>query len=160
MKHTLTLVAALLLAPLAAWGGTAELKTERFRLSYGDDGRPASLRTLPTGEELLDLRARGAGFYLEGADHKITPLSHMSIGADGRLTLRSGDGKQTVVFGVRAADRYLALRIEKLDGIPAERGMSLHFELKSTSRVRVTELDYMTRVQNESNGVRVHWDDI
>ena len=38
--------------------------------------------------------------------------------------------------------------------------MSLHFELNADARLRVTELDYMTRVQNEPYGVRVHWDDL
>lgn len=152
--------AVIALAATSAWGGSTELKTERFRLVLGDDGRPASLRALPGDEEVLDARTHGAGFYLEGADRKRTALGDVAVGADGRLTARSADGKQSVIFGVRAADRYLALRIEKLDGIPADPGTSLHFELNADARVRLTELDYMTRVQNEPYGVRAHWDDL
>lgn len=157
----LLILTILLLESFAAWGGTAEMKTERFRLRFGDDGMPSSLRSLPSDEELLDVRSKhDVGFYLEAADHKRTPLSTVAVGGDGRLTVRSADGKQSVIFGVRTADRYLALRIEKLDAIPAERGTSLHFEMNGSGRMRVSELDYMTRVQNESYGVRVHWDDI
>ena len=157
--QSLEIAAAILLAAATAWGG-AELKTERFRVAFGDDGRPASLRALPGNEELLDVRSRGSGFYLENAEHKKTPLSDVTVGPDGRLTARSADATQSVVFGVRAAERYLALRIERIDGIPAMRGTSLHFEMNGSGRMRVTELDYMTRVQNEPYGVRVHWDDL
>jgi hypothetical protein len=59
-----------------------------------------------------------------------------------------------------AYERYLAMRIEGLDGIPVERGVSLHIELNADPRLRVTELDYMTTVQNEPYGVRVHWADL
>ena len=38
--------------------------------------------------------------------------------------------------------------------------MSLHLELNADARLRVTELDYMTAVQNEPYGVRVHWNDL
>jgi len=148
------------LAVTTAWDGIKALTTERFRFVLGDDGRPASVRARPGDEELLDQRTRGAGFYLENAEHKRTPLSNVVIGEQGRLTARTSDGQQAVVFGVHATERYLALRIEKLDGIPAERGLSLHFEMNGSGRMRVTELDYMTRVQNEPYGVRAHWDDL
>ncbi len=157
------IVLALLLPALAgmsARGGPAELQTERFRLRFGEDGRPASLRTLPGDEELLNVQNPGAGFFLVDADRKRVPLKRVTTGADGRLTARSEDGRQTVVFGVRAAPRYLALRIESVDGIPARRGTALHLELNGSARVRLTELDYMTRVGNESYGVRAHWDDL
>jgi len=160
-RITFVILTVLLLQSIATWGGTAELKTARFRLRFGDDGKPASLRALPSDEELLDVRSKhDVGFYLEAADHKRTPLSTVGVGGDGRLTARSADGKQSVIFGVRTADCYLALRIERLDGIPGKFGTSLHFEMNGSGRIRVTELDYMTRVQNESYGVRVHWDDI
>jgi hypothetical protein len=155
-----TFTALLLSAMVSAWAGESEFKTERFRFILGSEGRPVSLRAWPGGEELLNLRSPGAGFYLEGADHRRTELGIVAGGAEGRLTLQSADGSQTVVCRVRAADRYLVLRIEKLDGCPAPHGTALRFEANGSARMRVTELDYMTRVQNEPYGVRVHWDDI
>jgi hypothetical protein len=155
-----TLGSLIAFAAVSACGGTAELKTERFQLHFGVDGRPASVCTLPGGEELLDMNSRRAGFYLEDAARKRTALSAVTFGADGRLTARTADGKQAVTFGVHTAERHLALRIEKLAGIPAQPGTSLHFEMNGSGRMRATELDYMTRVQNESYGVRVHWEEL
>jgi hypothetical protein len=63
-------MAWLVLAGASAWGGTAELKTERFRLRFGQDGKPASPRALPGDEELLVTRNAGPGFYLSAADFK------------------------------------------------------------------------------------------
>jgi hypothetical protein len=162
----LLLLAALLLAPLAALHAAdaparehaTELKCGRFCLVFGD-GKP-SMRGLPGGEEMLNQQSPGAGFYLQGPDDRRTPLNDIRSIADGRFAARSADGKQAVTFGTASQDRYLALRIEKLDGIPAEPGVSLHLELNADARVRVTELDYMTRVQNEPYGVRVHWDSL
>lgn len=158
--HVAALAAALwlLTAAGAAWGGTPEMKTDTFCFRFAADGRPASLAALPAGEELLDARNPGAGFTLTGPGEARTPLSDVSLGADGRLVARSADGRQVVVFTLHRAPRYLALRIERLEGIPADPGIALHFELNGSERIRVTELDYMTRVQNERYGVRAHWE--
>jgi len=154
-------VCLLLLSTVApVWGESAELKSGRFRLVLGDAGKPSSLQRLPGGEEVLNQGSPGAGFYLQGPGGQRTPLNVITLDAAGRLTARSADGQQAVVFSTASRDRYLALRIEKLEGIRAEPDMSLHFELNADARLRVTELDYMTRVQNESYGVRVHWDDL
>jgi hypothetical protein len=156
----LAVVVWVVLGAGAASAAPAELQAGAFRLRFGDDGRPASLATVPGGEETLDTRNPGPGFFLSGPDKARTPLSRVTVGPDGRLTARSADGSQAVVFAVRAAERHLALRIERLDGIPAARGIALHFEANTTPRARVTELDYMTSVQNEPYGVRVHWDEL
>lgn len=107
---------------------------------------------------MLNQQWRSAGFYLQAQDGERTPLSHFTPVSDGRFAARSADGRSAVVFGSVTRDRYLALRVEKLEGIPAGPGMSLHLELNADPRLRVTELDYMTRVQNESYGVQAHWD--
>ncbi len=153
MKHVLALLAALLFASQTA--EAMELKCGRFCL-WLDEGK-MSLRNLPGGEELLNRQSPGAGFYLQNPDGKRTPLPNISSGENGRFTARTADGRQAVSFGVVSRERYLALRLEKLE---AEPGASLHWELNADARVRVTELDYMTTVQNEPYGVRVHWSDL
>lgn len=163
MNTVLRLSIPCLFVPLTVapvWGESAELKCGRFCLVLGDAGKPLSLRGLPSGEEVLNQRSPGAGFYLQRPGGQRTPLSHITADAAGRLTARSRDDRQAVVFGTETRDRHLALRIEKLDGIQAEPGMSLHLELNADARLRVTELDYMTAVQNEPYGVRVHWVDL
>jgi len=150
----------LLLTVAPVWSEAAEFKCGRFCLVLDDAGKPLSLRGLPGGEEVLNPRSPGTGFYLQGPGGQRTPLSHITADATGGFTARSADGRQAVVFGTVSQDRYLALRIEKLDGIQAEPGVSLHLELNADTRLRVTELDYMTAVQNGPYGVRVHWVDL
>ena len=91
------------------------LGTNGIRLGATTMLAPASATA--TAEEMLDARNPGPGFYLSGPDKKRTPLTGVAVGANGRLTVRSADGKQAVALGVRVADQYLALRIEQLDGI-------------------------------------------
>jgi hypothetical protein len=138
----------------------AVLTTARFALRFADGPRAASLRTAPGGEELLNTANPGAGFYLTRPGGARTLLSQVALDGEGRLTARSADGAQAVVWQVRATERYVALRLVSLEGIPAQRGMALHFEINGSPRLRVTELDYMTRVEQHPAGPRVHCDEL
>lgn len=144
------------LATVPATARTNELRTDRFALRFGGNGRPVSLRALPGDVELLARHNPGAGFFIEAAGRPREPLCDLAIDAEGRLTARSADGRCGAVFSVRASDRHLALRVEELEGMSADGGASLHFELNGSDRMRVTELDYRTTVQNEPYGVRAH----
>ncbi|HEY3321295.1 MAG TPA: hypothetical protein VGP72_12565 [Planctomycetota bacterium] len=141
-------------------GGAAELKTGTFKFAFADDGRPAALSTTPANEAVLDTRNPGPGFYLTGPGTKRTPLNKVTLEANNRLAVRSPDGDREVIFAIGAAPRHLAFRIESVKGLPTTPETALHFEMNAKACVRVTELDYMTHVQNESYGVRVHWDTI
>ncbi len=143
-------------AVLPAAATTNELRTDRFALRFGDYGRPVSLCVRPGEVELLARHHPGAGFDVEGADRKRHALEDLTLDAAGRLMARSADGRCGAVFSVRASDRHLALRVEQVEGFLADGGASLHFELNGSDRMRVTELDYRTTVQNESYGVRAH----
>jgi hypothetical protein len=50
---------------------------------------------------------RWAVFYLEAANHKRTPLSTVVVGGDGRLTVRSADGKQGQEHGAVSPRQYV-----------------------------------------------------
>jgi hypothetical protein len=144
------------------WSGTAraaqpELKTDAFCLRFGADGKPAAFDLLPSNEALLDTRNPGPGFVVM-KDRERVPLANVSLSEDGRLVARSADGAQAVIFAVHAGTKHVALRIAELTGLSADPGVSLQFEMNANARVRVTELDYMTRVQNEQRGVKVRWE--
>ena len=147
---------ALLLATASVAARTNELRTERFALRFGDHGRPLSLRVLPGDAELLAPHNPGAGFFLSAAGRERQPLTELSVDSAGRLTATSADGRSAVTFAVRATERYLALRVEQLEGVAPDGRASLHFELNGSDRLRMTELDYLTTVQNEPYGVRAH----
>lgn len=150
-------MAGLALAAFAARG--LEWQNANMRLELAADGRPVSLRDA-TGEEMLNLRAPGRGFFLTAPGGSPVPLPRVSGAPDGVLTAAAANGATSITFRVRAAERHLALRIEKAEGLSATPGVVLHFELNGSDRMRVTELDSMTTVQNESYGVRAHWEDL
>jgi hypothetical protein len=155
---TLILVAAWL--PLPADGtspGPAELRAGTFRLRLDVNGRPASLQILPDGEELLNGRDPGPGFSLESQGQASIPLTDVALDAGGRLVARSADGSREAVFSVRASEKYLALRIDSLRGIPHAPGARLTFRMNSLGRAGVTELDYMTETGNSRGRVWTEW---
>ena len=151
------LLSACFLGVVAARG--LEFQNANLRLELSDDGRPVSLRDA-TGEEMLNLRAPGRGIFMTAPGGSLIALPRVSEAADGVFTAAAVNGATSVTFRVRAAERHLALRIEKAEGLSATPGVALHFELNGADRMRVTELDYMTTVQNESYGVRAHWEDL
>ena len=128
-----------------------------FALSFDTDGRPASCRANAEGAELLRAGNGGQGFYLKSPDKSPVRLTRLSLQPEGRLSARSDDGAMEVLFRVTRGQRHLALRIESVVGVPPERLEELHFELNSDPRLRVLDLDYMTRVENRADGVRVAW---
>ena len=171
MKKIAPCIASLIFCGILLAAET-ELKTDTFRLRFPGEGKPASLALL-SGEELLNSRDPGACLFLSMGQQRIL-LNNLTLNKDNKLIAGSADGAQEVVFAVNPAANYLAFRIEHVRGIPGEGPadnpasgtpiFTLRFELntnpspKIKARVRVTELDYMTDVQNELYGVRVHWD--
>ena len=86
-------------------------------------------------------------------------LKKLLLLPDGQLSARSDDGTKEVIFRVTHGQRHLALRIERVAGMPPERLAELHFEMNADPRLRVLPLDYMTQADNWDYGVRVAWAD-
>jgi hypothetical protein len=157
--RTWGILTALLLAPLTSLQGAdgIALSSDSFTLSFAADGRPASCQRKAGGGELLQARNTGQGFYLKAPDATPVRLTKLSLLADSRLSARSEDGAEEVVFRVTRGQRHLALRIESATGMPPERLEALHFEMNAQPDLRVLDLDYMTRVDNRPDGVRAEW---
>ncbi len=92
MKHTLTILTALLVAPLTALPAAegVGLPSGSFILTFAADGRPASCQRRAGGEELLQARNAGQGFYLKSPDAapvRLTKLIHVhpSAGRGGKV---------------------------------------------------------------------------
>ncbi len=134
-----------------------ELSAASFTLSFAADGRPATCRRNADGVELLRTRNVGLGFCLKAPDTAPVRLAKLSLRPDGGLSARSEDGAKEILFRVTRGQRHLALRIEQVEGVPPERLESLHFEMNADPDLRVLDLDYMTRVDNRPDGVRVEW---
>jgi hypothetical protein len=84
-------------------------------------------------------------------------LTKLSLQSDGRFSARSEDGAKEILFQVTRGQRHLAFRIERVEGVPPARLESLSFEMNAAPRARVLDLDYMTLVDNRTDGVRVEW---
>ena len=84
-------------------------------------------------------------------------LTKLSLPSDGRLLARSEDGAKEILFQVTRGQRHSAFRIERVEGVPPARLESLYFEMNAAPSVRVLDLDYMTLVDNRTDGVRVEW---
>jgi len=134
-----------------------------FELSFGPEGRPASLKRSADGSELLDPQDAGPGFVLRHQDHEHRRTRDTTLARLDRLQLQgkrliaaSADGQYAVAFDVKATAKYLAFRIAGLRGIPLDPAYSLHFELRAPAVVRGFELDYMTAIR-PCDGVEVDW---
>lgn len=149
--------------PVAAGAPGVRLVCGAFALRFGLDGRPASLQT-PDGTERLDPNDAGPGFVLRQADYDyqrptetlLARLSRLRVEGS-RLTAASEDGQYGVDFTVKSTEKYLALRIAALHGIPADPAYSLHFETRTDAAVRAFELDYMTAVRRRGSQLEVNW---
>lgn len=150
------LIFAIFLIPFCRTQGI-ELSADSFTLSFDNDGRPAAGHRKSDGVELVRAAQGGQGFYLKAPDTEPVRLNKLSFLLDGRLSARSDDGTNNVLFRVTHGQRHLALRIESVTGVPPERLEELHFEMNSDPRLRVLDLDYMTQVDNWDYGVRVAW---
>ncbi len=159
MRSLPSFLVALLLVPLVTLQAADEiaLSSDTFTLSFAADGRPASCRRKSDGVDLLQARNAGQGFYLKAPNAAPVRLTKLSLRPDDRLSARSEDGAKEVVFRVNRGQRHLALRIETVAGVPPEGLEALHFELNASPALRVLDLDYMTRVDNRPDGVRVEW---
>ena len=157
MKKTFVLaILGLVLLPLCG-AQAIELSAGTFTLSFDNDVKPAAGHRQTDGAEFLRAGNGGQGFYLKAPQTAPVRLNKLSLQPDGQLSARSDDGTKEVLFRVTHGQRHLALRIEKVNGVPPEQLEELHFEMNSDPRLRALDLDYMTQVDNWDYGVRVVW---
>ncbi len=136
-----------------------ELPADSFSLVFDNDGHPCAGHRKSDGAEFLRAGNGGQGFYLKAPDTEPVRLINLTLQPDGRLSARSDDGTKEVCFRVTHGQRHLALRIERVVGVPPERLEELHFDMNADPRLRVLPLDYMTQADNWDYGVRVAWPD-
>jgi hypothetical protein len=136
------------------------LEADSFALRFDRDGRPVSWIRKSGGADLPSIVRGGEGFYLKGPEAEPVRLSRLSLELGGRLVVRSVDGAKVVVFRVTRGRRHLAFRIERVEGITPEGLEGLHFQMDAGRSLRVLDLDYMTRVDNGDQAVRVEWTEL
>lgn len=160
MKNAvLKLIAIVLIPGLNLYAGSVELEMGKFSLSFASDGRPASIKTIPQNEELLDTLTPGAGFYLKCKGDALIPMTNVTV-KDGELIVSAEFGTPQVTFSVKKADGYAVFRIERLKSMTVQNDLSLHFEMKTIGGVRAIALDYMTDVADVNGCITVDWNNL
>ncbi len=134
------------------------MQTERFTLEFDDAARPRALNLLD-GNPLLTTLAHGDGFVLHGEcpESPQVRLERLVPQGDNRLLVTARDGGQGILLEVKERAHYITFRIVELQGIDTAAFGRLDFSLNADSRVGVMELDHMTVVQDDPEGVRVSW---
>lgn len=133
-------VGGILLTQLAS--ASALIESERFKLRFAADGKPASFE-LSDGTELLNVASPGKGFYLANASKAVIDLPVVEIREPGQLVVESDNGTQQIIFKVTEGEAYIGLQIERLKGIPQSSALTLHFEMNATGNVKALALDFM-----------------
>lgn len=130
----------------------------RVVLKFAADGRPKSLSA--DGKELLNERDPGPGFELMGFDFdRNRPVSFAFNDLrydDGKLVAAIKDDIR-ITFDVKAADRYLAFRISRVEGVPKSNLLWLRFRMNTDWKMKTLPLDYMTRAAHWGCDVSWRW---
>jgi hypothetical protein len=137
--------------------GPVTLTSGRFELRFSAEGHPLSFETKGQAQELLAMSDPGHGFYLLSRDKAPLRFDELKM-ENGKLVASCGGGLPRVTFRIRQAERYLALRIERMEAVPAAREYSMHFRMNLVRPISVLALDYMTEAGPPGSAqVAVDW---
>lgn len=153
------ILSSLFLLTAQAFARALELSSDSFTLTFSADGLPESCHRKTDGTEFLSKGRGGDGFYLTGLDGTPIRLTKLSLQPDGDLLAGTRDDSKKVRFQIKHGLRYIALRIKSAEGIRPEEFESFHFNATGDPRLRVLNLDYMTRADSRPYGVFVDWPD-
>lgn len=123
-------------------------------IRFGMDGKPGELRLGASADNRVNATNPGEGFLIRtftGTRTEDTRLENVTL-QENHLIVTSQRGFPRLSFEVTRQDRYVALKLKRIEGLPASSLATLHFELTTTSKnVRILSLDYMTRVEQRDN---------
>ena len=152
MKRSLAATALLFLLSGGVLNGS--------ELRFGADGRPAELRFGPAGENRVDAAKPGAGFTVKvftGAGTAETRLESVVL-RDSTLIVSGPRNLPRLTFALTRNDHYIALKLERVEGLPVASLAALHFDVATTvPNVRVIPLDFMTRVEQRDRTIQAQF---
>ncbi|MEI8340819.1 MAG: hypothetical protein WCH43_04680 [Verrucomicrobiota bacterium] len=137
-------------------GTPVVIGSNKLGLKFGTDGKPASF--IADGKELLNPQDPGNGFVLNGFDfNECKPVSFplKNLKFDGKQLTASIGESVRVCFDVKATDRYLTFKINRVEGVPQKNLTWLQFKMNVPGNVKVLALDYMTSAS--ANGCIINW---
>ncbi|MCE9632217.1 MAG: hypothetical protein K8S94_16080 [Planctomycetia bacterium] len=152
MKQSIAVAAALLLLQGGALHGS--------ELRFAADGRPAELRFGADGENRVDAAKPGNGFVAKvftGAGTAEIRLDSVVL-RDDTLIASGPRNSPRLTFALTQNDRYVAVSLKRVEGLPAASLAAVHFDVVTTGTdVRVIPLDFMTRVDRRDRTLQVQF---
>ena len=114
-------------------------------IAFGPDGSVSSLVLETGGENVVDLKKPGRGFYVTAwANGNTEEIRLAGIRRQGNtLVVSRGDALPRFTFEVRSNPRYLALKLVRAEGLPPNQP-ALRIEIRCRAGVVARGMDYMT----------------
>jgi hypothetical protein len=148
VKRTLRLTAWLAVA------GTCCASASGIR--FGVDGRASELQLGTNAQNRVDAQNPGRGFIIRtftGAATEDTPLKSVSVSGE-QLVAAGERGLPRLTFDLARGERYVALKLKRVEGLPAASLAALHIEVVAKDKgVRILPLDYMTRSEQRGSAL-------
>lgn len=146
------------LIALSVW--TADAGASEPGITFGPDGAVSSLVLETGGGNLVDERNPGRGFYLEGRENGSSvdlPLKQLERQGDKLVVSPSRDKPlPRFTFEVTSHPRYLALKLKRVEGLPANQP-ALNLEIRCRAAVVAQGLDYMIHAGVKWQVLQAHW---
>ena len=114
-------------------------------IAFGPDGKPTSFIAQEDRVNLVNRERPGKGFHLivfDGSTGKEILLDQVELQGS-TLTVSREGGLPRFTFEQTRGNRYLAIKLRRVEGLPPTGGISLHFEMDCLRGVKVLPLDYM-----------------
>lgn len=156
-----TIMLALLAAVgtyVACAGDPVDISSGKMSLKFASDGKPKSFKA--GDRELLNEQEPGPGLELKGfAFNKVSPTSFLfkELKFDGKQLVASIGDKIRVTFDVKATDRYITFKINRVEGVPKSNLLWLQFKMNMLGDVKTLPLDYITSAGGKGCEVKWPW---
>lgn len=123
------------------------VKTAHYQMMFSATGKLISFLD-SRGAEQLKAGDPGRAFHLLLNMQTEIPLCELEFLDGNILKCSSANRTQSVHWLVTPRERYCHFKLVRLEGIPAENVLTMHFGLNSERRVKAFDTDYMTFVLN------------
>jgi hypothetical protein len=129
-------------------------------LRFAADGRPAELRFGADGKNRVDASKPGNGFVVKvftGAGTTEIRLDSVVL-RDDSLIASGPRSAPRLTFALTRNDRYVAVTLKRVEGLPATSLAAVHFDVVTTGTdVRMIPLDFMTRVERRDRTLQAQF---
>ncbi len=144
----------LIIAMLLAMGVGEGMFLQASEIRFAADGKLSELLLGTNPQNRVNVQNPGVGFLIRTFTGTATEDTRLEkVVWKGDLLVATGKrGIPRLTFAVTRHERYVALRLKRVEGLPTASLATLHVEVNTqASNVKILSLDYMTRVETRGN---------